>query len=47
VLNTAVTGTVAKFMGFPKIDLEKFGIVTSNETDKAFDTKKSEPFKLN
>ena len=46
VLNTAVTGTVAKFMGFPKIDLEKFGIVTSATTDNAFSTKKAEPFTI-
>lgn len=47
VLNTAVTGSVAKLLGFPKIDLAKFDIVTSAETSAAFDTKKAEPFKIN
>ena len=46
ILNTAVTGSIAKVLGFPKIDLAKFGIVTSDETSAAFDTKKSEPLKI-
>lgn len=37
---------LAGFMGFPKIDLEQFGIVTSEKTDEAFKTKKSEPLRL-
>lgn len=44
VLNTAVTGSVAKVLGFPRIDLDKFSIVTSATTEAAFETKKSEPF---
>jgi hypothetical protein len=46
VLNTAVTGGVAKVLGFPRIELAKFDIVTSATTDTAFSTKKAEPFKL-
>ena len=37
---------IATFMGFPKIDLKEMDIVTSDSTDKAFKTKKSEPLKL-
>jgi hypothetical protein len=40
------TSFVASMMGFPKIDLKKFDIVTSDETDKAFETKKSAPVKV-
>lgn len=46
VLNTAVTGAVAKALGFPRIDLAKFDIVTSATTEKAFEDKKAEPFKI-
>lgn len=37
---------LAGFMGFPKIDLDKFRIVTSDETEGVFERKKSEPIKL-
>jgi len=37
---------IANMLGFPKIDLTKYGIVTSDVTEDAFRTKKSEPFKL-
>ena len=40
------TNVVAGIMGFPKIDLSKYDIVTSEETEKAFETKKSAPLKL-
>jgi hypothetical protein len=33
-------------LGFPKIDLDKYGIVTSDETEKAFEEKKAEEIKL-
>lgn len=46
VLNTAVTGHIAKLMGFPKINLDEMGIVTSDETDGAFKAKKAAPFKI-
>jgi len=46
VLKTAVTGSIAKVLGFPKVDLDKFGIVTSATTDTAFETKKAEPFNV-
>lgn len=45
-LNTFPNVFIAKFLGFPKIDLDKIDIVTSNRTEKAFDTKKDESIKL-
>lgn len=46
VLNTAVTGAIARGLGFPRIDLDKFDIVTSDETSTAFEAKKSAPLKV-
>jgi len=45
-LNTFPSGVVAKFLGFPKINLNEIDIVTSDRTEKAFGTKKDEAIKL-
>lgn len=45
-LNSFPANVVAKFLGFPKIDLAKIDIVTSDRTDKAFNDKKDEAIKL-
>mgnify|MGYP001605686954 FL=1 len=37
---------LAGFLGFPKINLADYAIVTSGETEEIFKTKKSEPIKL-
>jgi hypothetical protein len=37
---------VASFGGFPRVDLSKYDIVTSDRTEKAFETKKDEAIKL-
>ena len=37
---------ISKAVGFPKIDLTKYNIVTSDETTQAFATKKTEALKL-
>lgn len=37
---------VAGMLGYPKIDLNAYGIVTSEETQDAFKTKKSAPIQL-
>lgn len=45
-LKTVPQSFVLSVMGFPKIDLSKYDIVTSEETEKAFDTKKAGPISL-
>lgn len=45
-LNSFPTGVIARMMGFPRVDLAKIDIVTSDRTEKAFDKKKDEPMKL-
>ena len=37
---------ITKVLGFPKIDLSKYDIVTSDSTEKAFETKKADEIKL-
>lgn len=40
------SGAIAGVLGFPKMDIKNMDIVTSEETEKAFKEKKSEPIKL-
>lgn len=41
-----LNGFVAKLLGYPKIDMNKYNIVTSEHTEKVFEEKKSEPLDL-
>ena len=45
-LNEFPSGTVAGMLGYPKVDLDKFRIVTSDHTDETFETGKSDPIKV-
>lgn len=45
-LDTFPSGTVAQMFGFPRVDLEKIGIITSDRTERAFETKKDDAIKL-
>jgi len=37
---------IAGFFGFPRLNLDQFGIVTSNKTESVFETKKDDEIKL-
>jgi hypothetical protein len=39
-------GFILKAMGFPGIDMNKYNVVTSDETENAFETKKAGPISL-
>jgi hypothetical protein len=45
-LNTFPNSIITKIRGFPIIDLAKYDIVTSDYTEKAFETKKADEIKL-
>jgi hypothetical protein len=45
-LHTFPENMTAALFGFPKIDLSKYDIVTSEETESAFKTKNAAPIKL-
>ena len=45
-IQTFPSGAVARFLGFPKIELAKYDIVTSDSTQDAFKAKKAKEIQL-
>lgn len=45
-LNSFPSSAIAKFLGFPRIDLKKFDPVTNAETKEAFSTKSARPIDI-
>jgi hypothetical protein len=45
-LETFPNNLLAGALRFPRLDMSKYDIVTSERTEKAFETKKDEPIKL-
>ena len=45
-LKTFPNNVITGLLGFPKIDLAKYDIVTSDDTESVFDVKKSDPISL-
>jgi hypothetical protein len=46
ILQVFPNSMFAGMFGFPRIDLAKFDIMTSDETQRAFETKRAEPLRL-
>lgn len=45
-LGSAVSGMMARAMGFPRKDLSRFNLVTNEETQRAFETGQAGPIRL-
>lgn len=46
-LGSAIKGNVMHFMGFPRVDLNKYKIISDSATDNAFETGQDEAIRLN